>query len=160
MSDSDLEEELRALRPARPLPGLEEAIARELVPQRPIALRPASGVLTRPSARPRFSWWPSLGWAVAGTFALVALLLLPFSGTKEITAVAQTSSLVFEPVDSQPEILSAANDEVSYDNEQGPTQLVRYSSIERQTWANLETGAQLEVEMPREDVFLIPVSYQ
>lgn len=160
MSDSELEEELRALRPARPLARLEEAIARELAPSRAVVLRPASGVVKREGNRSRFQWWPSLSWAAVGAVAALAVTMLPLPWNQPADPLAQKEVALFEPVESVPEIISAEDGEVSYDGEDGPTQLVRYSSIQRQTWANPVTGAQIEIVTPREDIFLVPVSYQ
>jgi hypothetical protein len=172
MSDSEFELELRALRPAAPAARLQEAIARDLaparelvavqdpVPERAVVLRPASGILDRRQERPLFSWWRNLGWATAGALAVLAFVVLPQSLRKTASSQAQNSAAVFEQVESIPEIVSAEDGAVSYEGEDGPTQLVRYSSIQRQTWANPTTGAQIQVEMPREDIFLVPVSYQ
>jgi hypothetical protein len=47
-----------------------------------------------------------------------------------------------------------------YDEDQQPAQVLNYAAIERYVWANPATGARLEVEVPREERVLIPVSFQ
>jgi hypothetical protein len=47
-----------------------------------------------------------------------------------------------------------------YGDDLAPNRVVRYSSVERRAWADPATGARVEMEVPREDVLLVPVSFQ
>lgn len=58
------------------------------------------------------------------------------------------------------EILHAVEGDVILAEQEEPTRLVRVNSLERRTWSNPHTGAQIAVELPREDLLLVPVAYQ
>ena len=47
-----------------------------------------------------------------------------------------------------------------YEDDQEPARLVRYSTLEHHVWTHPRTGARLEVEVPREDIVLIPIAMQ
>jgi hypothetical protein len=162
MNESDLETELRALQPARPSPSLEAAIARELSAEpRTLALRPTAGIIVRPERRRGFNLWRGFGWAFAGAAAAFAVLAsIPTATHKGAEPASAKEAAYFEPLESAREFIAADQSEILYDGEDGPAQLVRYSSVERHSWTNPTTGALVELEVPREDLFLVPVSYQ
>jgi hypothetical protein len=169
MNESDFEAELRGLRPGAPSPELELAIARELqepVP-RPLAVRPAAGIIVRPEKRSRFLLG-GLAWAFGGA-ALAALAIfaaLPSwtgrgaASGKSGAPVEAAETAYFEPLESAREVVATDTSEIFYDADDAPSQVVRYSSVERHSWTNPATGALVELEVPREDFFLVPVSYQ
>jgi len=168
MKESELEAKLSAFAPAKPSSELEERIATGLhasiVPAASQALQaPISGVLTRPKANAWARLFYGLGGALAGAaIAVIAVSYLsPANGAGGRPALkpAAASSSVFEPAESDREVVSTDN-VVVYDANNEPTQLVRYSSIERHSWTNAATGARIEVEAPREDMVLVPVSFQ
>jgi hypothetical protein len=170
MNESDLEAELCRLAPAAPRPELEDRIARALAelpaPERPDV--PTAGAIVRPPERTPSRWrafLPNLGWAVAGALAGVTAIILvqnpapparPGSPTGQVAA----NDSFFEPVGTDREVVSEDEPELVYDDENHPAQVVRTSYLERYTWSNPRTGARVEVEMPREDVRFLPVSYQ
>lgn len=182
MNESEFEAELRALRPTPPSPLLELAIARELAeaptPEpRALAVRavavgervnhaPATGLIVRPERRPG-SFLGGLAWALGGA-ALAALAIFAASpswlvrgaGSKGGAPVAAVEMAYFEPLDSAREVVATETSEIFYDGDAAPSQVVRYSSVERHSWTNPVTGAVVEVEVPREDFLLVPVSYQ
>ena len=43
---------------------------------------------------------------------------------------------------------------------EGPAREVRYTYRERHEWSNPKTGARVVLEVPREDVYLLPASLQ
>jgi hypothetical protein len=174
MNESELEAELLSLAPAAPRPELENRIAAELhglsVPARPVT--PAAGTIARPVERRSRGWFaflPNLGWACAGALTGVAALIalknpgspasLQSVRTSGASALAAAESL-FEPLEAAREVVAEDEPEIFYDDERGPSQVLRTSSLEHYTWTNPSTGARVEVEMPREDVLFLPVSYQ
>jgi hypothetical protein len=176
MSESEFEAELRTLHPAPPSNTLELAIARELEGgPRAVAVRaPASGTIVR--AEPRASFWGGLLWALGGA-AVAAITILawpaghghdsgPLASNHPVTPVTPPSSVqpaateYFEPLESARQVVATEESEIFYDGADGPSQVVRYSSVERHSWTNPTTGALVEVEVPREDLLLVPVSYQ
>ncbi|MEI9894844.1 MAG: hypothetical protein WDN28_13410 [Chthoniobacter sp.] len=46
------------------------------------------------------------------------------------------------------------------ETDDGPAREVRYTYLERHAWSNPHTGARVYLEVPREDVYLLPVSLQ
>ena len=45
-------------------------------------------------------------------------------------------------------------------NNDEPARVVRYTTLEHHVWTHPVTGARLEVEVPREDIVLIPLAMQ
>ncbi len=174
MNESDPENEWRALQPVLPTAALEAAIARDLAyGERALAVtssgadsrlaRPASNLLTR-SPEPGASWLGRLGWMFGGALAggaLAAAVLWAAPWHAALATAKPQEALPFWPLESAREIVAAQPEEaVNYADPDGPTQLVRYSSIERRVWENPATGARLEVEVPREDLLRVPVPFQ
>jgi hypothetical protein len=171
MNESDFELEMRELRPAPPSDRLGTAIARELGNSRALATRPTSGVVVRTQVR-RAGFWNGLAWAVGGAALAVACFSLFLPEARPVLeagrnaaapgglAEPEATETYFEPTESATELVFADESGVFYDGEDGPSQMVRYSSIERHRWTNPSTGALVELEVPREDILLVPVSYQ
>ncbi len=176
MNESELETELLRLSPRAPSAELEERIAAAM----PGALVPLNHHVLRAAIIPRGpatvdlpTWrhfWPNLVCTVAGAAAAVAVVLafqanMPSKPSAEVASAAPAAAeeeieSLFEAEDAASEVVSADEPEILFDDEAEPTQLVRYSSLERYTWTNRATGARIEVEMPREDVLLVPLAYQ
>lgn len=185
MNDSELENELRALLPAAPSPHLAERIERQLAAPRVAA--PTAGVIPA-SAKPRssFAWLWNLGWAGAGAaIAVVAITVFslapkksnstadstPSSEAPQLVALNKaspsttksavaTEDQAFEPTQSSRELIAVDNSDEVLETADGPVREVRYTYLERLAWAHPTTGARLEIEVPREDVYLMPVSLQ
>lgn len=174
MNDSELEDQLRAWRPAAPSPELGRRIAQDLAaPVVGAAVGAArSGLLTRPTEKPGAAWrWlRDLGWALAGaTAALTVVALFPPSdppaaplASSAVVAdpPAAQPAAAFEPAGSTSELLATEDSAQLVETNDGPVREVRYSFLERHAWTNPQTGARMEVEVPREDVYLVPVSLQ
>ncbi|MDB6149721.1 MAG: hypothetical protein JWQ44_1169 [Chthoniobacter sp.] len=165
--ESEFENELRTLRPAPPEPALEERIAKRL--------EAASGVATsgrlasqRTAARSFQAWLSRLGWAASGALATVALLTL--NDARDVTAdsaeslsrtVERTPADALKHVESRSELLEAEDEGLFYASETNePVRQVRYHFRELHAWRDAETGALVEVEVPREDVRFMPVAMQ
>jgi hypothetical protein len=173
MNESDLENELRALRPIAPSTSLEDRIAADLGESRmvvaaPRALRvPGAGVIPRPAAPGLFAQWlRGFGWALAGATAAVALLLhfqkaeQPEKPSTSVIAAVDDEADSFLPAESEREFVDADDSGILYGEGEEPLREIRYHSVERYAWINPETGARVEVEVPREDVVLMPVAMQ
>ena len=169
MNESDFENALRKLSPAAPPARLEQAIARELT-KATLSLAPRvhqlSGKIIRTKERPLSRLFFGLCWATGGAaVALIAAFGLGLLHTPQTTPVAQPTLVakaenIFEATESSRELLETEDSGLIYTEEQEPNRVVRYNSMERYVWANPATGAQVEVEVPREDVVLVPVSFQ
>ncbi|MEO8440540.1 MAG: hypothetical protein ABI540_10015 [Spartobacteria bacterium] len=164
---SDLEAELRKLRPA---PISEALVARveRVLAQGESA--PTAGVIQRP--RRAQAWW-SLGLGLTGATALILIGLVYFGDTPEQQsqpALAQSSTPApAEPVSVglQPSALTRVvyrqRDEglvFSPNHSERLLRRVRYDTRETMQWRNPQTGASLRVSYPAEQVVLTPVSFQ
>jgi hypothetical protein len=160
MNDSEFEESLRRLAPVAPGAGLEERIAVALA--EPVVASPTAGLLRGRGDRLRRILWPGLGWAMGGA-AAASVALLAFSApraTVQTVAKTEPPASLFEPEESAREVVSSEEAGTLYDEDNQPSTLMRYTSIERHSWTNPATGAYVEVEIPRQDVVLVPASYQ
>lgn len=174
MSDSELEQNLRnLLRPPAPSADLKLRIAQQLRPGSEQQSIPAAGRLTVPS-RPSFlqRFLHDFGWACAG--AVAALVVLAFWHGLHIPAPAASSASVattspapasvppaaFEHDETTNELVSTEDSDQIVETDDGPARAVRYSYVERHAWSNPQTGARVVLEVPREDVYLLPVSLQ
>ncbi len=170
-NESEFENQLHALRPLAPSPALEESIARQLaagralatVEPRAAAIRHREIAVDRPSFFDRI--FPGLRWAVAGAVAAVAVIAAVSHFSDKPAASPSTSTVAavepdFEPEGITRELVSAEDGGVVYENEQEPARLVRYTTLERHVWTHPLTGARLEVEIPREDIVLVPIAMQ
>lgn len=166
MNESDFEQQLRELRPVRPSRELESRIGRELAPA------PTSRTWTpAPERRSLLErLLPALGWGSLGAAAAVVVMLslnLANGGTQP-TNPKTDGKVAVSPVSKAREGAGAsvgddlleANDEGLLASDQiGVGRRVRYSSVERRSWKETD-GAITVVEVPREDVVVLPVSFQ
>jgi hypothetical protein len=168
LNESELEQQLRLLRPRPARTELEGKIAAALSqPELLLAERtPTAAILrrARPVAAPWAQWLRGLGWAFAGAAAAVAAITLldhSESGNSgaRIAAVAAPAA-AFEPTESTEELVTAEDEGLVLDSDQTPVRQVRYHSLERHVWVNPQTGARMEFEIPREDVRFISVAMQ
>jgi hypothetical protein len=172
MNESDFEAELRQMRPAPVRDAVRMAIEADL---KPTAKSPASGVITTMRAANRgyrflqiiFRTGLTLGTAALVASAIVGVRLgvsgnspetgAPLGAAPEIASAAAGS---FLRVASSRELVDAGDEEILYPDAADPAMRVRLRSIERHAWADMERGAFIAIEVPREDVVLIPVSMQ
>ena len=167
MSDfSELEDQLRKLRPTQPSSELTTRIERALT--EPEASTPAAGVL-RHERRFRFNWL-SVGLGLAAATAMVLFAFVRFYETpKQSTAIASTKT----PSSSAPsagEFVPAGLTQVVYhtrdeglhfrNNSEQPMRRVRSHTRDTLQWRNPKTGATLRISYPTEQVSLQPVSGQ
>lgn len=170
MNDTEFENHLRGLlRPAAPSSDLRERIREDLAANRPPAY---SGALPRPKLSFLQVLLRDFGWACAGAAAALAVLALlpakqtprtPVSVPGETPAVATTTSAqanTFEHDETTNELVAAQDSEQLVETNDGPAREVHYTYLERHAWSNPHTGARVYLEVPREDVYLLPVSLQ
>lgn len=162
LNESELEEQLRLLRPRAASPQLEERLATALAPHESV---PAAAVLRRGRAEraPLVRWLQGLGWALAGAAAAVAAIALMNArdvakSSAGIAAAAPSEG--FEPTESTEELVTAEDEGLVLASDQEPVRQVRYHSVERHVWVDPRTGARMEFEIPREDVRFMPVAMQ
>jgi hypothetical protein len=170
MNDSEFEKHLRyLLRPVAPSEELHTRIGEELEES---AAQPhaSSGRLTPPAKRSFLQvLLRDFGWACAGAAAAIAILAtLPTRQTRQTPAAKpseQPSTTVavantFEHDETTHELVSTQDSEQLVETDDGPAREVRYTYLERHAWSNPHTGARVYLEVPREDVYLLPVSLQ
>ena len=148
MNETDLENELRSLRPAAPSPELARGIAASLEPRVETHLLQDR----RPSW---FAWWVErLMWAGAGaTAAVVALAMSHQAAPKTANAVAKQDAPPAMAAHASEEPLAWTDEGVRFIGNQIPAHLLRRVTLERRV---AEDGT--EVQVPREDVIVLPVA--
>ncbi len=163
---TDLENQLRKLRPLSPSPQLAERIERVLS----AASTPTAGVVVQPR-RIR------LDWLVLGAGLAAAALLLLFaqlrsdrpqttsetiaSAPAPSAAPALNRSAVFVPEGLTQVVYDTRDEGVQFPSgSEQPVRRVRSRTRETLRWRNPATGASLRVSYPSDEVSLIPVSGQ
>ena len=177
----ELENDLRALRPARPSPVLFERIEEAMVENCRASAAADAGWSWR-----RFTETPyRIGFALAA--AAVLLLFAAISverqrqEDKEIAQVAPASetrpvlpafsggssvdgsmsSNKFVPAGATQVVYNTRNEGLQFaDGSRQPLRRLRYQTQQTWQWRNPSTGASLRVSYPSEEVVLIPVSGQ
>ena len=175
---SELEKELRKLRPAQPSPVLFERVGEALKDSR-------AGIKERRSLARR---WGGLeiahpGWSLGFGLAAAAVLILFAAVTMERRhehqqTVAQSSPAPetqpvplgtersispsrFVPAGGSNVVYNARDEGLHFaDGSERPVRRVRYNTRQTWRWRNPETGASLRVSYPSEEIVLIPVSGQ
>jgi hypothetical protein len=170
---SDLESQLKALRPAPLREGfvarVEQAMGESPAPDE------SSGNIIRP-AQFRSRWFVGLSLAAAAALLLlVRVNFRPPETAKRVASVAPQPAATAAPVQSiqQPlpdTFVPAGSTQVVYHkrdegllfakNGEEPLRRLRSYTQETQQWRNPATGASLQVSYPSEQVELIPISAQ
>ena len=184
---SELESQLRKLRPIQPSADLMSQIERALgearhgeslhrgkrsTRLRSAAARQAStaSVLSH-ERRFHFNWLSlGLGLAAAAALVLFARIQLDRPAKKLLTLASITPSPELSSVISTAQFVPAGLTQVVYhtsdeglhfpNNSEQPMRRVRSHSRETLRWRNPTTGASLRVSYPSEEVSLIPISGQ
>ena len=162
--NEELESELKKLRPVQPSPELVSCIESALADGGTSASK-----VIRPE-RFRVNWLGlGLGLAAAATFLLLARVdFRPSDKTKQIN-VSGTPSLQ-QKAAALPNYQATGLTQVVYSKHdeglvfppgaEGPSRRVRTAKRETLRWRDQQSGAQLAVSYPTEEVTLIPVSGQ
>ena len=175
---SELENELRKLRPAHPSPVLLERVGEALKDsragtkeRRPLGRRWGGLEVAHP-------WW-SLGFGLAAAAVLILFAAVTMERRHEHQqTIAQSSPAAqTQPVPLETErsispsrFVPAGGSNVVYntrdeglhfaEGSERPVRRVRYNTQQTWRWRNPETGASLRVSYPSEEIVLIPVSGQ
>jgi hypothetical protein len=174
---SELEDELRKLRPAQPSPVLFERVGEALSDCRASAAADARWTWWR-LRRPSYNWW-SLGFGVAAAAIMILFAVIRLEREhKPDTTVAQSSPAPemrpeargteqspvtsrFVPAGGTNVVYNARDEGLHFaDGAERPVRRVRYQTQQTWRWRNPETGASLRVSYPSEEIVLIPVSGQ
>lgn len=158
---SQLEAELKGLRPAAPTRDLLARIEGELAaPTTPIT--PIAAKSNRRSGPPWWLWATALPAAAAIAVMIAATRGRP--GTAPRMGVtpqpAVESAAEFKPVSAE-NLLYAAEDEGLVTLDDGtPARRERLNYVDTITWKNARTNASVRWTIPREEVRVIPVKFQ
>ena len=168
---SQIEHELRKLRPARPSPILFERIEEAMID---------STAVTSPARQPerlRYNWL-SLGFGLAAAAVLVLFAAVKMERQESGKEIAQTSrepeaaprlnraqkstsTDKFVPAGATRLVYNTRDEGLQFAGNSGkPLRRIRYQTHETWQWRNPTTGASLRVSYPSEEVVLIPVSGQ
>jgi hypothetical protein len=163
---SQIEKELRKLRPARPSPILFERIEEAMIDCRAVA-----------PERLRYNWL-SLGFGLAAAAVLVLFAAVKMERQESGKEIAQTSrepeaapllnraqkstsTDKFVPAGATRLVYNTRDEGLQFASSSGqPLRRMRYQTHETWQWRNPTTGASLRVSYPSEEVVLIPVSGQ
>jgi len=165
---SELEAELKRLRPAAPSADLMARVERELS-EAPVATATAGVLPRRPKMR--MNWFSlGLGVAAAAAFLLLARVDIDRAQEQKPTIAAATPGLPASASEPARALLPDGFTRVVYNTrDEGlvfprgstdPLRRVRSHSQETLQWKNPGTGASLRVSYPTEEIELIPVSGQ
>lgn len=151
-----LEAELRRLKPVAPSQRLRSAITCDLAP-----------------ARSRNLFFRARTWialpvaaAVVGSLLYFTAATPPNTQTSASTAAArpkvaaQSSTPQFKPVAARNILVSATDEGLVSLADGTPARRIRQSYVDTITWQNASTKASLTWTVPREEVKVVPVSYQ
>jgi len=171
---SEIENELRKLRPAQPSPILFERIEEAIAEHCRASVSDARSGWWRFTETP-YKW----GFGLAAAVALILFAAISMEhkqdGGKEIAQISResetaplrssakesTSSDKFVPAGATRLVYNTRNEGLQFARGSGqPLRRLRYQTRETWQWRNPTTGASLRVSYPSEEVVLIPVSGQ
>jgi hypothetical protein len=175
---SEIENELRKLRPAQPSPILFERIEEAMMDRKVVVSSP------RRPERLLYNWW-SVGIGLAAAAVLVLFAAVNMERHQERgEKIAQSSSASeirpvlpghrgdngtarssfpgkFVPAGATRLVYNTRDEGLQFAPTSGqPLRRLRYQTQETWQWRNPTTGASLRVSYPSEEVVLIPVSGQ
>lgn len=161
MNESDLERMLAGLAPAPVSSRLESRVERDLMIDSGLSVIDG-GALVKPVRPKKIMWWHPVAWAALGAAAAVAVTSLgPVqTGTNAGGLASAERQAAAIPVSSTREWLDADDQGVHFNSQQLPERRLRLTSMERHEWVDPRDGAQITVEIPREDTVVVPVEFQ
>jgi len=173
---SELEKDLRKLRPASPSPVLFERVEHALEGRRASV---SEAIGKQSNFAERIGKWWSLGFGLAAAAVLILFAVITMERRHERQeTVAQSSAATAEPSVPQGTVqsmtagrfVSTGGTNLVYntrdeglhfaDGSERPVRRLRYQTQQTWRWRNPETGASLRVSYPSEEIVLIPVSGQ
>ena len=167
---TEIEDELKKLRPAQPSPVLRERIAQELDCRSSVGDGGSRKILAWQRFTDRPYNWLGVGLAAAAVLILFVRINLdrwesrgqPVVRTTPTPAKTRsTSPSQFVPAGLTQVVYRTRNEGLQFPNGYAqPLRQLRYQKHETMQWRNPATGASLRVSYPTEEVVLIPVSGQ
>jgi hypothetical protein len=173
---SELEKELRKLRPAQPSSVLFERVGEALEKSR-ASVSDAKRKPWRFTETP-YNWW-SLGFGLAAAAVLILFAVVTMERRQESQQSVALSSIApetrpaplraerstlrsgFVPAGGTNLVYNTRDEGLHFaDGSERPLRRVRYNTQQTWRWRNPETGASLRVSYPSEEIVLIPVSVQ
>ncbi|MDZ4287115.1 MAG: hypothetical protein U0984_04110 [Prosthecobacter sp.] len=157
MNEHDLETLLKGIPPAPPSAMLCARVEHELELDSQWL-----GAMPRKRVAPR--WFAPIAWSALGAAAAVAFMAsmpdnTPASSAPTVAATTSMSSVM--PVTTIREMVDAQDEGIQYNALSNlPEQHVKLVSVERHAWIDPRDGAEITVEVPREDSVILPVSFQ
>jgi hypothetical protein len=153
MNDQDIESLLKSLTPAKASAALTQSVDRELEQDLSWARTPKRG--------PSLAWFGPVMWTSIGAAAAVFVMSAFPTSSVSTTGPALSQAPAVLPMSTIREVMAAQDEGIRYnDVSRLPEQHVRLVSMERHAWIDPRDGAQITVEMPREDSVVLPVSFQ
>jgi len=173
---SEVEKELKKLRPVQPSPVLFERVG-EALEDRRTSVSDANWKRWRFTKTP-YNWW-SLGFGLAAAAALILFAAVtmerrhehqetvaqsspaPKTGPAPLGTERSVSRSRFVPAGGTNVVYNARDEGLHFaDGSERPVRRVRYNTQQTWRWRNPQTGASLRVSYPSEEIVLIPVSGQ
>ncbi len=153
----DLEKEMASLQPVTPSEILEAKIEQSL--RGPKTSKPKAPI----------GWFPLAAWAATACVAMTAAIILISPAPKEDaapTALANNESgenlalelSDYEPVEAEHRLTKAIDEGVFLNAQNEPLRKFRYQFVDSFTLVNQTDGSVFTMELPREEVLLVPVS--
>lgn len=173
---TELENELKALRPRRPSAGLQARIERELAGKTPAAAPIARTYVAATS----FRSWKWAGWPLAAAVAVALAVSLGIwrhpSGhsvkSPAVVSVSPSSATItqssppaaplagqrYRPVGATNVLYDMKDEGPAYLADHTPARRMRYRYVDTYTWKAPASNASLKWSVPREEVRVIPAS--
>ena len=170
----EFENELAALRPARPSPALQARIEAAIAAPTPVSARPFAAPAPAPASRrsPWFGWsltalaagavlagaiwWQRRPPASANPAPGVAVAPTPVSVAPKADPMARAA---YRPVGAATVLYDLQDDGTVYLSGDSPVRRVTYRYVDTYTWKNPATNASLKWSVPREEIRVLPASF-
>ena len=153
-TEKDVENELRSLVPRAPSPGLRQGIARSLK-TRPL----------KETVKPVSLWKPlSLGLAASLALAMVFLFsnhsrIAPNRSDSHLSETHKPADLsAYLPIQAEQRLIKAVDEGVVRNDANEPVRKFRYQFVDSVTLKNQENGSVFTMEVPRDEIILVPLS--
>ncbi len=160
----ELEAELRRLRPRTPAPKLQSGIERELAGAASAAAACGSHASRGKSLR---FWWVTIPLAAAAAWAVLSTTAsrapLPGDSLKKVANVSTPSMAapeIFRPVAAKATPLENRAESLVTLADGTVARRTRETYLATITWKNPRTNASFTWSVPREEVRVVPVSYE